>query len=239
MTKIYEALQAAGKERLLFDKKNSVETIRVAAPGELEECLLVVYRRVESMLEQGGSRIIAFVGIPGGEDCRRLVSTLARAVVNRLRKKVLHLTAEATPDNDALISTSRLREIIHGSDKQEGINAATRPLGEPMLVSRRFNAMELVLPLMQDLTQADNPVSDWREHFDLVLLDVPPVEDSPSTEILCSVADGVVLVLTAGRARWEAVQHGMDQILGQQGRVLGVILNRQRHYIPDFLYRRL
>jgi len=150
MTKIYEALQAAGRERLLLQKKDIAEPIRVAAPDELEECLLVVYRRVESMLEEGRSRVVAFVGVPGGEDCSRLVRTLAQAVVHRLYKKVLHLTAAATPEDNAYISTSRLRDIVRGADGDSGARSEPRALAEPMLVSRRLNAMELALPLMQE-----------------------------------------------------------------------------------------
>jgi hypothetical protein len=234
MTRIYEALQAAGKERLLMGRRSSVEPIRVAAPSELEECLMALYRRLESMLEGTPSRVLAFVGVPNGEDSSRLVNLLARTVAYRLHRDVLLLSADPKPGKDIIVSDARLREITRGL----GRSGPAERLGEPLLVTRRVNAVELALPFIQG-AEVENPIPEWRENFDLILLDMPPVGISPSTEVLCSIADGVVLVIEAGKARWQAARHGMEQIAGLDGRVLGAILNKQRHYIPDFLYRYL
>jgi Mrp family chromosome partitioning ATPase len=235
MTRIYEALQAAGKERVLVGRRSAVEPIRVAAPDELEECMLSVYRRIEGLLEGKQSRIVAFVGIPGGEDSARLVNLLARAAAYRLFRKVLLLSADLKTGADIVVSGERLRGFAREARLSEGGRSAA----EPVLVTRRVSALELALPFMQGARDLESPIAEWREHFNLILLDVPPLGTSTGTEILCSIADGVVLVVEAGKARWQAVRHGMERIAGLDGRVLGAILNRQRHYIPDFLYRLL
>jgi hypothetical protein len=239
MTRIYEALQAAGKERLLVGRRSAVEPIRVAAPGELEECLLSVYRRLESLLEGKSSRLVAFAGLPNAEDSSRLVNLLARAVAYRLFKKVLLVSAELKPGADIVLSGERLREMGRNPHRDSSLEDAPPNLRDPVLVTRRLSALELALPFMQNAPDKNDPIEEWRENFDLIILDAPPLGTSPSTDILCSMTDGVVLVVEAGKARWHSARHAMEQIEGLDGKVIGAILNKQRHYIPDFLYRRL
>jgi Mrp family chromosome partitioning ATPase len=51
--------------------------------------------------------------------------------------------------------------------------------------------------------------------------------------------DGVVLVVHCGRTKRETVERSIKQVQQFRGKVLGVVLNRKRYYIPDFIYRRL
>jgi protein-tyrosine kinase len=49
----------------------------------------------------------------------------------------------------------------------------------------------------------------------------------------------VVLVVQSGKTKREVVQRSLDMIAQFDGDVLGVVLNRKKYYIPDFIYRRL
>jgi Mrp family chromosome partitioning ATPase len=75
--------------------------------------------------------------------------------------------------------------------------------------------------------------------YDTVLIDAPPVVLSPETPQIAGCVDGVVMVVHCGKTRREIVQRSIHMIEQFEGRVLGVVLNRKKYYIPDFLYQRV
>jgi len=73
----------------------------------------------------------------------------------------------------------------------------------------------------------------------LLILDLPPVLDYPEAAILAQGTDGVLLVLAAEETR-RPVAREASQRLGAAGvKVIGAVLNRKPHYVPDWLYRML
>jgi capsular exopolysaccharide synthesis family protein len=86
-------------------------------------------------------------------------------------------------------------------------------------------------------------LDDLNEHlkrqWDWILFDCPPVNAySDSIAIACKT-DGIIIVVQAGKTRWEAVQGTRERLENCGGRVLGVVLNKRRFHIPDWIYRRL
>jgi non-specific protein-tyrosine kinase len=75
--------------------------------------------------------------------------------------------------------------------------------------------------------------------FDWVVLDGPPVVESPEAASLAAQVDGVVLVLHAGRVKRPVVSRAVEVLRKSGGRVLGTVLNRRVHEIPGFIYRRI
>ena len=75
--------------------------------------------------------------------------------------------------------------------------------------------------------------------FDWVIIDGPPVVESPDSAALAAQVDGVVLVVHAGRAKRPVVTRAVEMLRKSGGRVLGTVLNRRVHEIPGFIYRRI
>lgn len=75
--------------------------------------------------------------------------------------------------------------------------------------------------------------------FDWVVLDGPAVLESPDASPLSALADGVVLVVQSGRTKRPVLVRSADLLRKAGGRVLGSVLNRRRHEIPEFIYRRI
>lgn len=78
-----------------------------------------------------------------------------------------------------------------------------------------------------------------RDSYDYVVLDAPPVHGSAECRVLCAMVDGVVLVIEAGRTRRQVALSAKKQLEEAGGKLLGVVLNKRRFYIPEFIYRRL
>ena len=77
------------------------------------------------------------------------------------------------------------------------------------------------------------------KRFDYIILAAPPVLGSLEARAICAKVDGVVLVLASGNTRRQIARKCKETLEEAGGRILGVVLNRRRHYIPQWIYRRL
>jgi capsular exopolysaccharide synthesis family protein len=82
-------------------------------------------------------------------------------------------------------------------------------------------------------------VTALRERFEYVLLDSSPVGMNPETTVLCDIVDAVVMVVRHGSTRREVIRRSKETIERSGGKILGVVLNKRKFPIPEFLYRRL
>jgi protein-tyrosine kinase len=77
--------------------------------------------------------------------------------------------------------------------------------------------------------------------YDMVLLDSPPVVSVADAIALAAFADGVVLVVQAGKVPQDVVRRAMGQIEAVKGRILGVVMNnvnlkRDGYYYDYYRY---
>ena len=93
MTKIYEALENADRDRGEMTQDAAPRATRSALPRSLEEKLLALYQRVESSSDAPGGRVVAFVGVHAGSESSNLVCEFAHLAAGRLLKRVLLLAA--------------------------------------------------------------------------------------------------------------------------------------------------
>ena len=59
---------------------------------------------------------------------------------------------------------------------------------------------------------------------DLVVIDAPPVLDSAESQVICSLADGALLVVDAGSTRTARASEARDELDRVKAEVLGVVL---------------
>jgi capsular exopolysaccharide synthesis family protein len=65
----------------------------------------------------------------------------------------------------------------------------------------------------------------YREKFDMVIIDTPPLMHMPDARLMGRMADAVVLVARAGRTQREAVSAASARLMQDHTRLLGVVLN--------------
>ncbi len=78
-----------------------------------------------------------------------------------------------------------------------------------------------------------------RERFDLIIVDSPPATMFPDGPGIVSMVDGVVLVVEAEKTRWPVALSVKEKIERSGGKILGVVFNKRKYYIPSWLYRRI
>lgn len=73
--------------------------------------------------------------------------------------------------------------------------------------------------------------------FDIVLIDAPPLLERPDAMAVASVVPKMVLVVEAGRTRYEVLDRIKRELAAGNVSIVGAILNKHRKFIPGWVYR--
>lgn len=65
-----------------------------------------------------------------------------------------------------------------------------------------------------------------KEQFDYIIIDTPPVISVTDAQILSTMADGVILVISSGETDRQAVSRAKELLLNVNSKILGVVLNK-------------
>ncbi len=71
--------------------------------------------------------------------------------------------------------------------------------------------------------------------YQLVVFDMPAATQASCVAHLAGLLDGVLLVLEAGRVRWDTARRVKELFLGADARLLGAVLNKQHDGAPDWV----
>lgn len=75
--------------------------------------------------------------------------------------------------------------------------------------------------------------------FRHVIVDLPPLLEHPDAGMMAAGLDGILLVLEAEETRWQVAREVKKRLDVAGPPLLGAILNKKPHYIPEWLYRLL
>src|SRR5215207_249919 len=168
--------------------------------------------------------------------CANLGVVLAQAGKNTLildcdfRKPVIHRLfgfRNVRGVVDALVGERKVQE--NWKEPMEGLKVVTvgpiPPNPTELLGTRRFSEL----------------LASFREEFDYVLIDAPPVGMVSDPAILATQGDGVLLVSDAQNTRKGSVRQAMRSLEVVGANVLGTAMNNvetsQRGYHYDYIYR--
>jgi len=82
-------------------------------------------------------------------------------------------------------------------------------------------------------------LGEIRKQFEYSIVEAVPSGASSEAAAMAQFADGIVLVLSAGRTRRAAAREIRDALSAAQVRFLGAVLNDREFPIPEGIYRRL
>jgi len=77
------------------------------------------------------------------------------------------------------------------------------------------------------------------KRFDYLIMAAPSVSGSSKARAFCAKVDGVVMVILSGKTRRQIAIKAKEGMEDAGGKLLGVVLNRRKYYIPESIYRRL
>lgn len=217
---------------------------RVARPGGVPEGLLrqlgMLRNSIEVALAEKKKRAILFTSAMEGEGTTTVATSYARIVALEGRQRILVCEMNARrPAFSGVFSTNGdagITEYFLSGGALSALVQRSEPDGLDVLHIGRGGATVIQLHLEHVLPRL---LEEALRVYDTVILDAPPVNSSPETPPMAAFVDGVVMVVHAGKTKREVVQRALGSISSFKGNVLGVVLNRKRYHIPDFIYRRI
>ena len=244
MSKIYEALEYARSKKMIPEKPIEVplpKTYRTPDVDHgMEDDMFSLYQNIASLLPDIAHPVVMFIGSHSNEGTSTVARQLARTASLRLRKSVLLIDLDRSrPEFQVFVDVAPEANL-------EDVIKSDAPL------EKSFCQVEdsslYVMPLFQQsslnprtLDSAKNAMfwETLKDRFDMIILDTPPATLYPDGLALVRHVDGVILIVEAEKTRWPIALSIKDKIVKNGGNVLGVVFNKRRFYIPEWLYKRL
>jgi capsular exopolysaccharide synthesis family protein len=237
LSKIYEALKRAAEDRERTRVRAPVRPVSLRDEADRADVTQEEYQKLRASLVSiavpAGLHTILIAASRHGEGATTVAIGLASALGKERESRVLLLEANVrTPCFGAILplpTESGLAEFASGrmapealASRLDGFNfsviAAGMTRGQPV-------DFEVVGTLLARL----------RSQFDFIVIDAPPVNSYADTSVLATKVDGVILVVEADRTPVVDAETAKRQLDKIGARILGVVLNRRRSYLPAFL----
>jgi tyrosine-protein kinase Etk/Wzc len=148
-----------------------------------------------------------------------------------------------------IIDADLRRPVLHRAfdlDKNHGLTSLLRCFsGDHFQATGVDNLYVLtsgVLPLNpSEMLGSDNMrtlLNELKKHFEMIIMDSPPVIAVTDAMVLASKMDGVLLVVKAGQSQLDMVKRAKEMLHGINARLLGAVLNdvRPDHMTGSYYY---
>lgn len=254
MSKIYDALQIAYGEKLAAGNEPiDVPSVSVPSPSLLqikssfsiqrfhkESELMVMAQNIAALLPSPDKNVIQFIGSRKGEGTSTLVREFALVSAQHSNKPVLLVEADlAQPSQYQAFGIEAKSPLDHVLKDGKALDGVVSQVEQSNLFLATLSSK-----VQSALTARTffNPTDMWkivREQFSLILIDSSPASVTADSLALCETVDGIVLVVEAEKTRSAVVKKVRDQILMQEGNLLGIVFTKHKLYIPEFLYKLL
>jgi Mrp family chromosome partitioning ATPase len=204
---------------------------------EVEDAIFALYQRIDALLPLNTRRIIQFIGPQGEED----VSSIARGfayVAVKSGKSVLLIEGDPKNHNQKrFFNINNTVSWMSAEDNSTAIPQAIHQIGDiPLYVGT--NADGASASQVRALPRAFEAFARGvGQDYDLLVVDSSPVQKTNDGLLLSPMMDGIVLVVEANKTMGASAEEIKNRILRGGGKLLGVVVSRERHYLPGFLAR--
>jgi capsular exopolysaccharide synthesis family protein len=237
MSKTYEALKRAEALRA-GQQAEAAPAATVPPAAELPvggaDDLYELRRRLIGSAVGDAVRTVLVVSALHGEGASSTACLLARAMADRGRARALLV--------DLNLRTPSLSRMLkaHGKDGISSIVDGARTI-EDVAQTTPYDGVRVVTAgngYAHAIDIIDNPrtletIGDLGRHADVAFIDVAPVTLYPDARAIAPLVDGVVLVVEADVTPVAVANRAVEIIRDTGANLLGVVLNKQRDYIPE------
>ncbi len=237
MSKIYEAVKRAAEERERVRSRALVPPV-VPANGEKQgESAEEDYQKLRASLVSipvpSGLHTILLTAPRHGEGTTTVALGLAVALAKERDARVLVVEGN--------LRSPSFRSLLP-LDSDAGVCDFAAGRATPEALAVRLDHLNLSvigagMPARNDVNVeiVDVLIGRLQSQYDFIVVDGPPVNSYADASVLSTRVDGVILVVEADGtpvSEAEAAKRQLDRV---GARILGVVLNRRRSYIPAFL----
>jgi Mrp family chromosome partitioning ATPase len=249
MSKIYKALARAEAERgsePLQSFRASHMLVPEAHDGPHQDMPERVeeYEKLKVMLtleaSRSGLKSVMLVSALGGEGVSTVTLGLSATMAEGSRQGILLMDLNsATPDlagRLGLVPGNGLGELLaKEATRAEAI--VESPVPRLFFLGHGKASADFSQP--GSLTLFEEILKGFRPDFDFLVLDGGSLQTCHDLLLIASRVDAIILVVQAERTSPETIRQASTQLRAAGANVLGVVLNRRREYLPNFLSRKL
>ncbi|MBW2642849.1 MAG: CpsD/CapB family tyrosine-protein kinase [Deltaproteobacteria bacterium] len=247
MGKTHEALERAEKEyqeNLSETPDDSHKMVVSKRPGKfpmqaLSDRFQEVKTKLVTSFPLGSVKTILITSPAHGDGSTTTATSFAKTMAQFCRLNVLLI--------DANLRSPRLHEVFNVEHNQGLADLLTKEEEANSLFKKVGHGNLYLIPCGKknsgplaifESDRFDKTLKLMREKFDYVILDAPPVSGYAETKVMGKKVDGVILVVESGKTRKQVAIRAKQELEDAGAKVLGVILNRRKHYIPEWIYTR-
>lgn len=245
MSRIFDALQHAKREKEIPAAESATPPSTslpqpTTAEVEMEEEMISLYQTITSALPDVKHPSVLFIGSRSNEGTSTVARQLARTASLRIGKNVLLIDLDRSrPDLHVYANMQLQGEIDEVVCTGSAIDKAFRQVEDSSLYVMPLFQSTMVTPRTLDYARSGLFWESLQNRFDLIIVDAPPATRFPDGLGMVSSVDGVVLVVEAEKTRWPVALNVKQKVLANGGKIIGIVFNKRRYYIPRWLYKRL
>jgi Mrp family chromosome partitioning ATPase len=217
-----------------FYMNDNEENSLFVSPFTMDTEMLYLYQCINVLLPEAAPKVIQLISSCKGEGTTTIVRELAKTLALTMEKTVLVVDANRFSLNQD--SHYYIRQVNYGLEQ---VIKDSKPLDGAMYHVKNMNLY--ISPVVKypdkqsyifDTYKVRNVWDKLRQHFDIVLIDSPPVTVSYDGLSFCSTVDGTIMVLEADKTQWDVAKGTKEKILKNGGKILGIVFNKKQSYIP-------
>jgi Mrp family chromosome partitioning ATPase len=237
MSKIMEAIARSSNEEMGIEYHLETMAEQPLFPRPGKQQLDEFERLADSLLnlsDENGGKSVVFTASARGEGCSYVSYNVARYLSTMLDGKVAWVDGNFIAPQKKILGQgigfkTLLQHPERAAEIATGPDFVTIPHGEGKIKQTQLLSGKRYTNLIDSLNST----------FAFTVIDAPAINESVDVGRFARPTLGVVLVVESRRLKYEVIQNRIDTVRSQGGRVLGTVLNRQTHDIPDFLYRKV
>jgi Mrp family chromosome partitioning ATPase len=226
-------------DELLDDFQKIIENIRSSASGNDSHVIGIT----SAVPRQGNSTLATLLSLTIMENESRYFGSALSGEMNQLKNQngvllidaqvrhpSLHTMLEVPARkglNDLLTSDVPLEEVIKEVEHSK-LNLIT--IGDETGFRYTQSMLEKFHQFLRKTIE---------NRYEFIFVDIPPILHYAEGLALSNLCDGMIFIVSAGRARLEVVKEAKRLMERSRVPVFGAILNRRKYYIPDWIYGRL
>jgi capsular exopolysaccharide synthesis family protein len=248
MGKYFKALERAEEEYghkapeapLKPIAETSLPTSQPEAAHEPMDCYEALKTNILARYPGQAIKTILFSGTIHGDGASTTAINFATTLDRTCRLKVLlietNLRAPSLHAAFRIEPERGLSDLVSNGDKPDFYIKKVKP-GNLSVVTAGSKLTGAVSLFESD--RFNEFLTSVRVVFDYIILDGPPIPSFSEARVLCPKVDGVVLVIEAGKTREQVAVWAKKELEEAGGKVLGVVLNKRKFYIPEWISKRL
>jgi capsular exopolysaccharide synthesis family protein len=237
LSKIYEALKKAEQDRDQTRRRFAARPPAIADGADGGNTTQEEYQKLRASLVSiavpSGLHTVLVTAPRHGEGTTTVAVGLASALAKDRDSRVLLVEGNVrTPSFNAILpltSDTGLADFAAGRAAPEALAVRMEGLNLSVIAAGPTRGQPV------DFEVVDSLLTRLRPQFDFIVIDGPPVNSYADTSVLATKVDGVILVVEADRTPVVEAETAKRQLIKVGARILGVVLNRRRSYIPAFL----